>query len=96
MGRANTLAAELGKTAGLWQQEGGEHGADFPAWIYGEAPPDIAKMKDNDELEGVVRDLAERVAKAKGEYARLSVLSKVRTSLQAASYVAVPRRSRAC
>ena len=84
VGRANTLSAELSKAAGLWQQARGQHGADFPAWSYGEAPPDIDKLKDNDALEAVVRDLTERVAKVRGTYAQQSALFNIRTSLQAA------------
>ena len=85
VGRANALSEELSKAAGHWQKAKGQHGADFPAWSYGEAPPDIDKMKDNDALEAVVSDLAERVAKAQGEYAQQSALFNIRTSLQAAS-----------
>ena len=84
IGRANALAENLSKAAGLWQQVRGQHGADFPAWSHGEAPPDIDKMKDNDALEAVVRDLAERVAKAQREYAQQSALFNIRTSLQVA------------
>ena len=87
VGRANALSKELSKAAGHWQAAKGEHGADFPAWSYGEAPPDVAKMKDNDALEAVVRDLAERVARAQREYAQQSALFNIRTSLQAASQV---------
>ena len=84
VGRANTLAAELSKTAGLWQQARGQHGADFPAWSHGEGPPDIDKLKDTDALEAVIRDLTERVAKVRGAYAQQSALFNIRTSLQAA------------
>ena len=87
VGRANMLSEELSKAAGHWQATKGEHGADFPAWSYGEAPPDIDKMKDNDALEAIVKDLAERVANAQRDYAQQSALFKMRTSLQAASQV---------
>ena len=87
VGRANTLSAELSKAAGLWQQARGQHGADFPAWPHGEAPPDIDKIKDNDALEAVVRDLTERIAKARGAYAQQATMFKLRASLQAVSQV---------
>ena len=90
VGRANTLSAELSKAAGHWQQAREEHGADFPAWSYGEAPPDIdkiAKNEDNNALEAVVDELAERVTKAQKAYAQQSALFKMRTSLQETSQV---------
>ena len=88
VGHANALSAELSTTAGHWQQDKEEHGADFPAWSYGEAPPDIDKIaetEDNYALEAVVDELAERVANAQREYAQQAAFFKMRTSLQAAS-----------
>ena len=90
VGRGNELSAELSTVAGHWQAAKEEHGADFPAWSYGAATPDIdriAKTKDNHELEAAVDRLAKRVAKAQREYAQQAAFFKMRTSLQAASQV---------
>ena len=83
-GRADELSEELSKAAGRWQKAREEHGADFPAWTHGEAPEGIDRMNEN-ELQAVLRDLRERIAKARREYARQSALFKLRTSMQAAS-----------
>ena len=82
--RADELSEELSKAAGRWQKARQEHGADFPAWPHGEAPPDTAGMQE-DELEAVIGDLRERIAKARREYVQQSALFTLRTSMQAAS-----------
>ena len=82
--RADELSRELSQAAGRWQKAREEHGADFPVWTHGEAPPAIAGM-ENDELEAVVRDLGERIARARREYVQQAALYALRTSMQAAS-----------
>ena len=83
-GRANALSEELSKAAGQWQKAREEGGADFPAWTSGEAPQGIDRMNEN-ELQAVIRDLRERIAQARREYARQSALFTLRTSMQAVS-----------
>ena len=83
-GRADELSEELSKAAGRWQKAREEHGADFPAWPHGEAPEGIDRMNEN-ELQAVIGDLRERIAKARREYVQQSALFTLRTSMQAAS-----------